>query len=92
MHLWKSLKSSKEGYTQIAEQIHEILTAIIVLYETTQIQGVVPPALLSDVVNFTEYVLPEALCLINDTFQNPGQNTCIFESKTRGKTQATAQS
>ncbi|KAJ7926526.1 hypothetical protein B0H13DRAFT_2305255 [Mycena leptocephala] len=50
----KSLKSSKEEYTQIAEQIHEILTAIIVLYETTQIQGVVPPALLSNVVNFTE--------------------------------------
>jgi hypothetical protein len=41
---------------EIAEKIYDILTAIIVLYETTQIQGVVPPALLSDVVNFAEYV------------------------------------
>jgi hypothetical protein len=54
--LSKSLKSSNEEYTEVTEQIHEILAAIIVLYETTQIRGVVPPALLSDVVNFTEYV------------------------------------
>ncbi|KAJ7806083.1 P-loop containing nucleoside triphosphate hydrolase protein, partial [Mycena olivaceomarginata] len=50
----KSLKSSKDEYIEITEQIQEILTAIIVLYESTQIQGVVPPTLLSHVVNFTE--------------------------------------
>ncbi|KAJ7788977.1 hypothetical protein B0H14DRAFT_2946316 [Mycena olivaceomarginata] len=50
----KSLKSSKEEYIEIAEQIQGILTAVIVLYESTQIQGVVPPALLSNVVSFTE--------------------------------------
>jgi hypothetical protein len=44
-----------------------MLTAIIILYETTQIQNVVPPALLSHVVNFTEYVQPEALYPISMT-------------------------
>ncbi|KAJ7810457.1 hypothetical protein B0H14DRAFT_2863630 [Mycena olivaceomarginata] len=50
----KSLKSSKDQYIEIAEQIQGILTAIIVLYESTQIQGIAPPVLLSNVVNFTK--------------------------------------
>jgi hypothetical protein len=49
---------------EIAEQIQGILTAIIVLYESTQIQGVAPPTLLSNVVKFTEYVRSETLGLI----------------------------
>jgi hypothetical protein len=64
MYSVKSLKSSKDEYIEIAEQIQGILTAIIVLYESTQIQGVAPPTLLSNVINFTEYVRPETLGLI----------------------------
>jgi hypothetical protein len=64
MYSVTSLKSSKDEYIEIAEQIQGILTAIIVLYESTQIQGVAPPALLSSVVNFTEYVRSETLGLI----------------------------
>jgi hypothetical protein len=52
----QSLKSFKEQYIEIMEQIHEIFIALITLYESTQIMGVLPPNILSQIVDFTEYV------------------------------------
>jgi hypothetical protein len=52
------------------EQIHEIFTALIILYESTQIMGVLPPHILSHIVDFTEYVLRPLIPVarFNDTF------------------------
>jgi hypothetical protein len=36
------------------EQIHEILVAVIVVYETTKINGVLPPAILSEIAKLVE--------------------------------------
>jgi ATP-dependent Clp protease adapter protein ClpS len=48
------LKSSHDEATEIMEQIHEILAAVIVVYEATKVDGVLPPAILSEIANFVE--------------------------------------
>jgi hypothetical protein len=67
------------------KQIHEIFTVLIILYESTQIVGVLPPNILSCIVYLTEYV-PRNLIPVaysNDTFQLPVQSSCLREGKTR---------
>jgi hypothetical protein len=48
------------------EQIQEIFTTLIMLYESTQTMGMLPPNILSQIVDFTEYVL---LNLLNAKLQ-----------------------
>ncbi|KAJ7241383.1 hypothetical protein C8J57DRAFT_1477758 [Mycena rebaudengoi] len=50
----ETLKSSQDEATEIMEQIHEILAAVIVVYEATKVDGVLPPAILSEIANFVE--------------------------------------
>ncbi|KAJ7257706.1 hypothetical protein C8J57DRAFT_1647405 [Mycena rebaudengoi] len=50
----ETLKSSEDEATEIMEQIHEILAAVIVVYETTKVDGVLPPAILSEIAKFVE--------------------------------------
>ncbi|KAJ7257688.1 P-loop containing nucleoside triphosphate hydrolase protein, partial [Mycena rebaudengoi] len=50
----KTLKSSQDEAAEIMEQIHEILVAVIVVYETTKINGVLPPAILSEIAKLVE--------------------------------------
>jgi ATP-dependent Clp protease adapter protein ClpS len=50
----QSLKSSQDEAIEIMEQIHEILAAVTVVYETTKINGVLPPAILPEIAKFVE--------------------------------------
>jgi ATP-dependent Clp protease adapter protein ClpS len=50
----QTLKSSQDEAIEIMEQIHEILAAVIVVYETTKINGVLPPVILSELAKFVE--------------------------------------
>ncbi|KAJ7257472.1 hypothetical protein C8J57DRAFT_1648540 [Mycena rebaudengoi] len=50
----ETLKSSQDEAIEIMEQIHEILAAVIVVYETTKINGVLPPVILSELAKFVE--------------------------------------
>lgn len=43
---------------EIVQQIHEFMSALLGVYETTQIDGILPPAILYDIGKFTEYVKP----------------------------------
>jgi hypothetical protein len=77
------------------EQIHHILAAVIVVYETKKVGGVLPPAILSEIAKFVEWVTVGSYFRhnLNDHFQNPSQNTRAFQSQTgNGKTQALAES
>ncbi|KAJ7195327.1 P-loop containing nucleoside triphosphate hydrolase protein [Mycena pura] len=63
----QAIRSNKEQYIQILEQVHEILCSVIFLLTTDQLQadGVLPPAVLYDIARFTEalqklYVYMEA--------------------------------
>ncbi|KAJ7289589.1 hypothetical protein C8J57DRAFT_433284, partial [Mycena rebaudengoi] len=47
-------KSNKEEYAEIMEQIHEIFCIIVQLHSTSEIKGVLPMTLLSDIAKFTE--------------------------------------
>ncbi|KAJ7270477.1 hypothetical protein C8J57DRAFT_1605485 [Mycena rebaudengoi] len=51
----ESVRRNKEEYVQMAEQIHEILCAIVKLYSTSENKGVLPTALLYGIVKFTEH-------------------------------------
>ncbi|KAJ7257717.1 hypothetical protein C8J57DRAFT_1647432 [Mycena rebaudengoi] len=50
----ETLKSSQDEAIEITEQIHHILAAVIVVYETTKINGSLPPAILSEIAKFVE--------------------------------------
>ncbi|KAJ7257674.1 hypothetical protein C8J57DRAFT_1647360 [Mycena rebaudengoi] len=50
----ETLKSSQDEAIEIMEQIHEILAAVIVVYETTKIDGALPPAILSEIAKFVD--------------------------------------
>jgi hypothetical protein len=50
------MSSAGDKYSEIMEQIHENFSAIILLYETTQIDGILPPAFLSEIAKLAEYV------------------------------------
>ncbi|KAJ7090638.1 hypothetical protein C8R44DRAFT_750873 [Mycena epipterygia] len=50
----QSVKSHKEDWIQLMEQIHEILCTIIGLYPDSETDGVLPPVLLYDIAKFTE--------------------------------------
>ncbi|KAJ7080705.1 hypothetical protein C8R44DRAFT_754256 [Mycena epipterygia] len=50
----ESVKGNKKDYIQMAEQIHEILCAIIGIYTTSGSHGIVPLALIKDISKFTQ--------------------------------------
>jgi hypothetical protein len=76
----QTLKSSQDEATEIMEHIHEILAAVIVVYETTKIDGALSPAILSEIAKFVEYVAVGSYFRHNSSykFQNPSQNTHTF--------------
>jgi hypothetical protein len=83
------MSSAGDKYSEIMEQIHEIFSAIIMLYET-QIDGILPPEFLSEIAKFAEYVQLEfkAVWHVNDTSEILAPDTCVLESQRRdGKTQ-----
>ncbi|KAJ7892996.1 P-loop containing nucleoside triphosphate hydrolase protein [Mycena leptocephala] len=49
-----AIRSNKEHYIQVLEQIHEIFCSIIFLSSTSETNGVLPPALLYDIAKLTE--------------------------------------
>jgi hypothetical protein len=52
---WRQVtRSHKEDFLQITEYIHAILCTIVKLYSTSEINGVLPTALLYDIAKFTE--------------------------------------
>jgi hypothetical protein len=50
----QTIRSNKEEYAEIMEQIHEILCIIAQLHSTSEIEGVLPTTLLYDIAKFTE--------------------------------------
>jgi hypothetical protein len=50
----QTLKSSQDEAIGIMEQIHHVLAAMIVVYETTKINGALPPATVSEIARFVE--------------------------------------
>ncbi|KAJ7201759.1 hypothetical protein C8J57DRAFT_1736027, partial [Mycena rebaudengoi] len=50
----EAIRSNKEEYAEIMEQIHEILCIIIRIHSTSEIKGVLPTALLYEIAKFTE--------------------------------------
>ncbi|KAJ7246446.1 hypothetical protein C8J57DRAFT_1241496 [Mycena rebaudengoi] len=50
----QSVRSNRDECAQLLEQIHEILCLIVKLYSTSEINGVLSPALLYDIAQFTE--------------------------------------
>ncbi|KAJ7265589.1 hypothetical protein C8J57DRAFT_1718250 [Mycena rebaudengoi] len=50
----ETIRSNKEEYAEIMEQIHEILCIIAQLHSTSEIEGVLPTTLLYDIAKFTE--------------------------------------
>ncbi|KAJ7277237.1 P-loop containing nucleoside triphosphate hydrolase protein, partial [Mycena rebaudengoi] len=50
----EAVRSNRDEWMIMVEQIHEILCAIISLCSTSEIKGVLPTALLYDIVKFTE--------------------------------------
>jgi hypothetical protein len=82
------MSSAGDKYSEIMEQIHENFSAIIVLYETTQIDGILPPEFLSEIAKFAEYVQLKAVWHVNDTSEILAPDTCVLEGQRRdGKTQ-----
>jgi hypothetical protein len=51
----KTARSNRDECIQIIEHIHEILCNILKLYQSSEIDGVIPTALLYDIAKFTEY-------------------------------------
>ncbi|KAJ7806898.1 hypothetical protein B0H14DRAFT_3767378 [Mycena olivaceomarginata] len=84
----KCMSSAGDKYSEIMEQIHENFSAIIVLYETTQIDGILPPEFLSEIAKFAEYVQLEfkAVWHVNDTSEILAPDTYLH----RGVSQVTA--
>ncbi|KAJ7095552.1 hypothetical protein C8R44DRAFT_989482 [Mycena epipterygia] len=54
LHCIESVKSNKDEWNQMVEDIHEIVTAVIHLYSQTETDGVLPPVVLYDMAKFTE--------------------------------------
>jgi hypothetical protein len=84
------MSSAGDKYSEIMEQIHENFSAIIVLYETTQIDRILPPEFLSEIAKFAEYVQLEfeAVWHVNDISEILAPDTCVLESQRRdGETQ-----
>jgi hypothetical protein len=50
----QTIRSKKEEFVEIIEQIHEILCIIIQLHSTSEINGILPTTLLYDIAKFTE--------------------------------------
>jgi hypothetical protein len=50
----QTIKSNKEEYAEMMEQIHEILCIIVQLHSTSEIKGILPTALLYDIAKFAE--------------------------------------
>ncbi|KAJ7480777.1 hypothetical protein FB451DRAFT_1556305, partial [Mycena latifolia] len=50
----KAMNSSKNEYIELVEQIHELMSAVLTVYQTTQIDGILPPAVLHDISKFAE--------------------------------------
>jgi hypothetical protein len=46
----------KEEHTEIVRQIYEIISVVLTIYETAQVDGILPPSILYDIGQFTEYV------------------------------------
>ncbi|KAJ7140604.1 hypothetical protein C8R44DRAFT_761634 [Mycena epipterygia] len=58
-----TMNSSKDQNIEIVQQIHEFMSALISVYETTQIDGILPPAILYDIGKFTEALNKVYSCL-----------------------------
>lgn len=54
--LLQTMNSSKDECLEIVEQINELLSAVLSVYQNTQIDGTLPPLILYDIKKFTEYV------------------------------------
>ena len=50
----ETMNSSNDEYIKIVEQINELLYAVLSVYQTTQINGILPPTILNDIAIFTE--------------------------------------
>ncbi|KAJ7462425.1 hypothetical protein FB451DRAFT_1495573 [Mycena latifolia] len=55
--------SSKDEYTEIVQQINELISAVLSAYESTQIDGILPPSVLYDIGKFTEFLKNIDSCL-----------------------------
>lgn len=50
------MNSSNDEYVELVQQIHELVSAVLGIYETIRIDGILPPAILHDIGEFAEYV------------------------------------
>ncbi|KAJ7112025.1 hypothetical protein C8R43DRAFT_153306 [Mycena crocata] len=71
------MKSHKDEWLQVTEQIHEVLCAIISLYPDAETDGVVPSGLLYDIGRFTETLQKLYTCL--KTQQEMGKLKRLFK-------------
>ncbi|KAJ7280848.1 hypothetical protein C8J57DRAFT_1711819 [Mycena rebaudengoi] len=60
----EAVKSNRDEWMLMVEQIHEILCAITSLCSTSEIKGVLPTALLYDIAKFTE-ILQKVFTVLN---------------------------
>jgi hypothetical protein len=51
----ETANATRDEYTEIVQQIQELMCAFLSAYETTQIDGILPPAIQYDIGKFTEY-------------------------------------
>ena len=56
-HIFQTIKKNKGDCTQILEQIYEVLCGIICLHINSDTGGELPPKLLDDLGNFSEYLV-----------------------------------
>ncbi|KAJ7480805.1 hypothetical protein FB451DRAFT_1394867 [Mycena latifolia] len=54
METIKAMNSFKNEYIELVEQIHELMSAVLTVYQATQIDGILPPAILHDISKFAE--------------------------------------
>jgi hypothetical protein len=53
---FQTVRSNREQFTLIVEQIHEILCIVVHLYSEVETDGALPTVLLYDIAKFAEYV------------------------------------
>ncbi|KAJ7115341.1 hypothetical protein C8R44DRAFT_928388 [Mycena epipterygia] len=63
VELINTMKSSQDENIELVQQIQELMSAVLSVYETTHIDGILPPAILYDIGKFSEVLSGIYSCL-----------------------------